>query len=173
MEFNLDHAIDLLNRTPDVLRVMLQGLPPDWIRNNEGEKTWSPYDVLGHLIHGEQTDWVPRARIILEEGEKMAFEPFDRYAQFEESKGRTIEDLLKTFEVLRSENIEALKEMKLKPEDLERRGRHPELGIVTLKELMATWVAHDLDHVVQIARTMAKQYREEVGPWQAYLSVMK
>ncbi len=173
MKFNLNHAIDLLNRTPGVLRVMLQGLPSEWEKSDEGEKTWSPYDVVGHLIHGERTDWIPRAKIILEEGEGKTFEPFDRYAQFEESKGRSIEELLQRFEEMRKENIQTLREMRLRPEDLARTGSHPELGKVTLEELLATWVAHDLDHLVQISRTMARQYQETVGPWRAFLSVMK
>jgi len=173
MEFKLDHAINILSRTPNVLRSMLDGLPSEWISMNEGETTWSPYDVVGHLIHGERTDWIPRARIILQEGESRAFEPFDRFAQFDENQGKSPEELLRTFEVLRRENIDALRSMSLRPEDLSRKGKHPELGQVTLGELLATWVAHDQDHLVQIARTMAKQYREAVGPWQAYLSVMQ
>ncbi|HMG35833.1 MAG TPA: DinB family protein [Blastocatellia bacterium] len=173
MEFKLDHAINILSRTPNVLRSMLDGLPSEWISMNEGETTWSPYDVVGHLIHGERTDWIPRARIILQEGESRAFEPFDRFAQFDENRGKSPEELLRTFEVLRRENIDALRSMSLRPEDLSRKGKHPELGQVTLGELLATWVAHDQDHLVQIARTMAKQYREAVGPWQAYLSVMQ
>lgn len=173
MEFQLDDAIRILDRTPAVLRAILNGLTPDWISNNEGEETWSPYDVIGHLLHGERTDWIPRARIILEEGEERPFEPFDRQAQFDEGNARTIDELLKSFEELRNKNIETLKEMDLREEDLERRGKHPELGIVTLKELLATWVAHDLSHIVQITRTMARQYKSEVGPWKAYLSVMK
>lgn len=173
IEFSLDHAINLLGRTPGVLRGMLEGLPSEWSSKNDGEKTWSPYDVLGHLIHGERTDWIPRAKIIMEEGEKKAFEPFDRFAQFEASKGKSLEELLGTFERLRQENILRLKEMRLKPEDLRRSGKHPELGRVNLGELLATWVAHDQDHLVQISRTMARQYQKAVGPWQAYLSVMK
>ena len=173
MEFNISHAINLLTRTPIVLRAMLEGLPSEWISSNEGVKTWSLYDVIGHLIHGERTDWIPRARIILEEGERRTFETFDRNAQFEESTGNSIEELLDTFESLRRENIQRLREMKLEPEDLRRSGKHPEFGRVTLEELLATWVAHDQDHVVQISRTMARQYRAAVGPWQAYLSVMK
>jgi hypothetical protein len=173
MEFKLDHAINLLNRTPIVLRSMLQGLPVEWVSQNEGEKTWSPYDVIGHLIHAERTDWMPRARTILEHGEDKPFESFDRFAQFEESKGKSIDELLVTFEELRQENLRALQEMELKPEDLSRTGKHPELGKVMLAQLLATWVAHDLDHLVQISRTTAKQYQEAVGPWQAYLSVMK
>ncbi len=173
MKFNLDHAIDILSRTPNVLRVMLQGLPSEWVSNNEGENTWSPYDVLGHLIHAEQTDWIVRTKMILEEGEGKPFERFDRHAQFEESKGKSIEELFTIFENLRQENIGILKEMRLKPEDLRKTGKHPELGIVRLEELLATWVVHDQDHLVQINRTMAKQYREAVGPWRVYLSAIK
>jgi hypothetical protein len=173
MEFNLDHAVSFLSRTPNVLRALLQGLPQQWVSVNEGENTWSPFDVVGHLIHGERTDWIPRARIILEAGESRAFEPFDRFAQFEESRGKTLEELMDTFEALRHDNIHALIEMRLSPQDLEKTGRHPELGTVTLGELIATWVTHDLDHIVQLSRTMAKQYREAVGPWQAYISVVK
>ncbi len=172
-EVKLDHAIDILSRTPAVLRALLDGLPAEWALSNEGEQTWSPFDVLGHLIHGEQADWMPRARIILQDGESRAFEPFDRYAQFEASKGKTVEELLNTFEDLRLESLRALKELELKPEDFARTGKHPEFGRVTLGELLATWVAHDLSHLMQISRTMSRQYREAVGPWRQYLSVMK
>jgi hypothetical protein len=172
-EINLNHAVDVLSRTPAVLRALLQGLPDEWTMSNEGEQTWSPFDVIGHLIHGEETDWIPRARIILQDGEGRAFEPFDRYAQFEASKGKTVEELLNTFEALRLENIRLLKELELKPEDFAKLGKHPELGRVTLGQLIATWVAHDLGHLVQISRTMARQYREAVGPWRQYLSVLK
>jgi hypothetical protein len=173
MNFNLDHAADLLSRTPIILRSMLGNLPDEWTLGNEGDQTWSPFDVLGHLIHGELTDWIPRIKIILEAGESKPFEPFDRFAQNEASKGRSMEGLLATFEELRSNNIEALNKMNITEEDLKIRGKHPELGAVTLEELIATWVVHDLDHLVQISRTMAKQYKEAVGPWQAYLSVLK
>lgn len=173
MEFNLDDAINVLSRSPNVLRAILQGLPSEWIKSNEGENTWSPYDVLGHLIHGERTDWITRAKTVLKEGEEKVFKPFDRFAQFTESQGKSLEELLDIFESLRQENIQTLKEMKLSQQDLTKTGTHPELGKVQLKELLATWVAHDLDHIVQISRTMAKQYKEEVGPWHKYLSVMK
>ncbi len=173
MEFNLNHAISLLTRTPNVLRAMLEGLPSEWINSNDGEETWSSYDVIGHLIHGERADWIPRAKTILKDGENRAFEPFDRFAQFEESKDKSIEELLETFENLRRENIENLMAMNLTPEDLSRRGAHPALGSVMLAQLLATWVAHDQSHIVQIARTMARQYHVAVGPWQEYLSVMK
>jgi hypothetical protein len=173
MEFDLDDAVSLLTRTPNVLRALLEGLPQQWVSMNEGENTWSPFDVIGHLIHGERTDWIPRARIILQAGESQAFEPFDRYAQFEESKGKSLEELMDIFEALRRDNIRALIEMGLSSRDLERTGRHPELGKVTLGELIATWVTHDLDHIVQISRTMARQYGEAVGPWKEYISVVK
>src|SRR5688572_33487065 len=137
MHFNLDHATDILSRTPITLRSMLGNLPAEWTVGNEGDQTWSPFDVLGHLIHGELTDWLPRIKIILEAGESKPFEPFDRFAQFETSQGKSLEGLLATFEELRSHNLEALKNMKITKEDLQRRGTHPELGVVTLEELLA------------------------------------
>lgn len=173
MRFNPNHAKSILSRTPFVLRSMLGDLPNEWIVGNEGNQTWSPFDVLGHLIHAELTDWLPRIKIIFEAGESKTFEPFDRFAQNKASKGKSIEGLLARFEALRSDSIEALNKMNITAEDLKRRGKHPELGAVTLEELIATWVVHDLDHLVQISRTMAKQYKEAVGPWQAYLSVLK
>jgi DinB superfamily len=173
MEFEIEHAINILNRTPTVIRDLLQGLPPAWIENNEGDNTWSPFDVLGHLIYGEQVNWIPRAKTILELGMQKTFEPFDRFAQFEASKGKTMPGLLEQFEMLRKQNILTLEKLQLKPEDLEKQGHHPEFGSITLSQLLATWVAHDLDHIVQISRVMAKNYRDAVGPWQAYLSVLK
>ncbi|HEY0171906.1 MAG TPA: DinB family protein [Pyrinomonadaceae bacterium] len=173
MRFNLEHATDLLSRTPAVIRTMLGDLPAEWLSGNEGEQTWSPFDVVGHLIHGERTDWIPRVRLILRDAEPEPFEPFDRFAQFEASRGKSLEELLGTFAELRSENLRALRGLNIAAGDLERRGRHPELGEVTLEELLATWVVHDLDHIAQIARTMAKQYGAAVGPWKAYLSVLK
>jgi hypothetical protein len=173
LEFRLDHAQAVLTRTPHVLRAMLEGMPMEWVSATESEGSWSPFDVLGHLIHGERTDWIPRARIILDAGETKPFEPFDRFAQFENSRGQTINELLDTFTELRVENLRTLSEMGLKAEDLEKTGMHPELGRVTLAQLIATWVAHDLGHIVQITRTMARQYKEAVGPWRAYLSVLK
>jgi DinB superfamily len=173
MEVKVNHVINLLHRTPTVLRAMLQELPSEWVTNNEGGQSWSPFDVVGHLIHGERTDWIPRAKIILESGENRTFDHFDRYAQFEENKGKTIDELLDLFEIYRLDSIHSLKIMNLVPEDLKKKGKHPELGRVTLGELLACWVAHDMDHLVQISRTMSKQYRDEVGPWRAFLSVMK
>ena len=172
MKFQIEPAAEFLSRTPRVVRAMLEGLSDEWIRANEGEDSWSPFDVLGHLNHGERTDWIPRARIILEEGEAKTFIPFDRFAQFEESRGKTLDELLDTFEKLRGENLKTLRSMSLQPEDFERKGVHPELGTVTLGELLATWVTHDQDHLVQILRTIAKQYKDEVGPWTEYISVL-
>lgn len=172
MEFKLEQAIALLNRTPKVLRAALEGLPSEWIEARNGEGTWSAYDVLGHLIHGERTDWIPRARIILEHGEARVFDRFDRYAQFEESAGKSFPELLAGFEQVRNESLTVLRALNLSDADLERGGTHPEFGRVTLSQLLATWVAHDQGHLVQIHRTLARQYREAVGPWTAYLSVM-
>lgn len=172
MEFELNQAVAVLSRTPTALKALLAGLPDDFIRNNEGPETWSPYDVLGHLVHVERTDWIPRARIILEHGEARTFDPVDRFAQFAESQGKTLEGLLAEFATLREQSLKALGELKIGAEELERTGRHPALGRVNLRELLATWVAHDMDHLGQIARTMAKQYTNEVGPWKAYLSIL-
>jgi DinB superfamily len=168
-ELKLDEAVAILERTPASLSALLDGLPETWVRATEGEGTWSPYDVIGHLIHGERTDWIPRARHILA-GETRPFDTFDRMAQFTQSQGKRLDELLKTFADLRRENLAALAEMKLTKEDLSRKGLHPELGEVTLAQLLATWVAHDLDHV---ARTMAKVYTEATGPWSAYLSILR
>lgn len=172
MKFELDEAMAALSRTPATLNAMLSGLTQNWVDGNEGPETWSPYDVIGHLIHGEQTDWIQRAKIILEHGEARPFDPFDRFAQFEESKGKTLGELLEEFAALRERNLATLREMRIRAGDLEKTGQHPALGRVTLKELLATWVTHDLDHIAQIARTMAKQYSTEVGPWQAYISIL-
>lgn len=172
MKFQLDHAKDILSRTPATLTSLLQDVPDEWLFSNEGPETWSPFDVLGHLIHGEKTDWIPRARIILEHGEQRAFVPFDRFAMFEASKGKSLRELLATFEGLRGESLRQLDELNLTPELLAKRGKHPELGIVTLSELLATWVIHDLSHIAQITRVMCKQYGEEVGPWRAYLPIL-
>lgn len=172
MQQTLDHTIALLARTPAALNSFLRDLPPLWTEQNEGGKTWSPFDIIGHLIHGEQTDWMPRARIILQFGETRAFDPFDRLAQEKESHGKSLAQLLDEFARLRSENLDALRALNLQPADLDRRGRHPALGVVTLSELLATWAVHDLTHLHQISRVMACQYREAVGPWSAYLGVM-
>jgi hypothetical protein len=170
--FVMDEAIAILTRTPAALDAMLRNLPEGWIAAHEGGETWSPYDVIGHLIHGERTDWIPRARIILEHGEARVFEKFDRFAQFAASEGRTLASLLDEFAILRRHNLASLEALGVTEADLDRRGRHPELGVVTLRQLLATWVAHDLDHVVQISRALARQYSDEVGPWRAYLRII-
>ncbi|MGH9767298.1 MAG: DinB family protein [Blastocatellia bacterium] len=172
MKFDLDEATAVLSRTPEALNAMLNGLPRNWAENNEGPETWSPFDVVGHLIHGERTDWIPRAKIILEQGEARPFDPFDRFAQFEESKGKALGELLDEFAELRERNLVTLREMNISAAELDKTGQHPALGRVTLKELLSTWVTHDLDHIAQIARTMAKQYAAEVGPWQAYITIL-
>lgn len=173
MDFNLDRTIALLSRTPAGLDSLLRGLPDEWIRRNEGEGTWSAFDVVGHLIQGERTDWMPRARLILESGETKAFVPFDRLAQARESAGKALAELLDEFAKLRAENLRGLRGMNLRPEDLTRRGRHPALGVVTLSQLLATWAVHDLTHLHQLSRILAHQYREGVGPWSAYLGVLR
>jgi hypothetical protein len=173
MEHNLDHTIQLLARTPAGLDALLRDLPQTWTSRNEGEKTWSAFDVVGHLIHGERTDWMPRAKMILQFGETRAFDPFDRWGQVRESEGKSLAQLLDEFARLRRENLIELSALNLRPEDLVRRGRHPALGVVTLSELLATWAAHDLTHLHQISRVMAYQYREVVGPWSPYLGVLQ
>ena len=172
MEFTLSGTIEVLERTPRTLRALLGGLPDGWTRSNEGPDTFSPFDVLGHLIHGERTDWIPRAKIILEHGPSRPFTPFDRFAFRQVSQGKSLADLLDTFESLRAENLAALTALRLDPDQLARVGTHPELGSVTLKELLATWTVHDLAHLAQIARVMAKQYGPEVGPWVEYLPIL-
>ena len=170
MQFNIDASIEILERTPLVLITLLNSLDERWTSNNEGENTWSPYDVVGHLIHGEKTDWVPRMMIILEEKNKN-FLPFDRFVQFEESKGKSLSELLDEFKTLRGKNLIKLKSMDLNDELLSKKGIHPEFGEVTLKQLLATWVVHDLGHLCQITRVMAKQYGQEIGPWVKYFSI--
>ena len=165
-------AVGILGRTPATLDALLRDLPKPWVTAHEGGKTWSAFDVVGHLIHGERTDWLPRARIILAHGESQPFDTFDREAQFSASTGRTLETLLDEFASARRESLEALEALRLTESDLDRRGRHPALGIVTLRQLLATWVAHDLDHLVQISRVLATQYADEVGPWHAYLRII-
>ena len=171
-DHNLPPTISFLTRTPDALNALLRDLPETWTHRNEGAKTWSAYDIVGHLIHGELTDWLPRARMILESGESKSFERFDRFAQERDSKGKSLGELLDEFARLRSKNLDELRAMNLRPEDLAKRGRHPALGVVTLSQLLATWPAHDLTHLHQLSRVMAHQYREAVGPWTKFLGVM-
>ncbi|HEV7747129.1 MAG TPA: DinB family protein [Pyrinomonadaceae bacterium] len=172
MELEIASVKEILIRTPTTLNSLLRNLPDEWIQANEGPETWSPFDVVGHLVHAEEADWIPRARIILEEGETATFKPFDRFAMFEKSRGKSLSALLDTFELLRKENLTSLEQMNLTPAMLEKRGTHPEFGLVTLSQLLSTWAVHDLGHIGQIVRVMAKQYGEAVGPWRAYLPVL-
>jgi uncharacterized damage-inducible protein DinB len=172
VEFDLEKSISILERTPRVLREMLSGLDSDWTDADEGPETWSPYAVIGHLIHGERTDWMARARIILEQGSDRRFTPYDRFAQLHESEGKTLDDLLGEFESLRSENLKTLRGWELTDATLSLEGEHPKFGAVTLRQLLSTWVTHDLAHTAQIARVMAKQYRDAIGPWREYMSIM-
>ena len=173
MEFQLNQALEILRQTPATLRIFLADLSESWLMSNEGPETWGPYDILGHLIHGERTDWISRAKIILTEGEARTFDPFDRFAQFHESQGKSLDELLDTFETLRQENLSILQFYHLTEKDLRKTGIHPEFGVVTMEQLLATWVVHDLSHIAQIAEVMARQYREAVGPWKAYLPVVQ
>ena len=173
MEHNLPDTIALLTRTPAAIDALLRDLPEAWTLRNEGENTWSAFDVVGHLIHGDRTDWIPRARRILQFGESKAFEPFDRLAQQRQSRGKSLGQLLDEFAGVRSESLAELRALNLRQEDFDRRGLHPALGVVTLSQLLATWAAHDLTHVHQISRIMAHQYREAVGPWSKYLGVLQ
>jgi len=170
---HLDDTVALLRRTPATLGALLRDLPPTWTRRNEGPDTWSAFDVVGHLIHGERTDWLPRVRVVLHQGETRPFEPFDRLGHLRESAGTSLGQLLDEFARLRAENVAALVALNLGPKDLAKRGQHPALGPVTLSQLLATWAAHDLTHLHQIARVMAHQYRDAVGPWSRYLGVLQ
>ncbi len=169
--FTLERGLEILERTPAVVRVWLDGLSPAWIRANEGPDTWSPYDVMGHLIHGERTDWMTRAEIILHGGGTFAV--FDRFAQFRESEGKTLAQLLDEFESARGENVARLRSLALTEADLDKTGTHPKFGTVTLRQLLSTWVAHDFDHLMQISRVMGKQLKDDIGPWIEYLRVAR
>ena len=173
MEFNLQHTISLLSRTPGALNAFLRDLPDAWTRGNEGENTWSAFDVIAHLIYGERADWVPRTKIILQFGETRSFDPFDRAGHVTASQGKSFAQLLDEFARARAESLDQLRVLNLQPVDLARRGRHPAFGPVTLSQHLATWTAHDLTHLHQISRIMAHQYREAVGPWRAYLGVLQ
>ena len=172
MDFSLPAARSILERTPRTLRALLAGLPAEWTDADEGPDTWSPRVIVGHLVHGERTDWIPRARLILEHGEERPFEPFDRFAQLREHRDTPLTDLVSEFAKLRRENLEILANWKLTEPQLDLTGRHPELGVVTLRQLLSAWVAHDLSHLAQTARVMAKQYRDAVGPFREYLTIM-
>ena len=172
MNFEMNSAFEILSRTPAVLHTLLGGLSEDWLINNEGPDTFSPYDVVGHMIHGEKTDWAVRAKMILEYGATKTFIPWDRFAQYEESRGRSLNELLDDFELLRKDNVDWLRGLKLTTDDLDKKGMHPKLGTVTLRNLLSTWVAHDLTHIAQITRVMAKQYKSEMGPWPEFFRIL-
>ena len=173
MEQKLQDTISLLARTPAALTALLRDLPETWSLRNEGENTWNVFEVVGHLVHGERTDWIPRIKMVLQFGEAKTFEPFDREGHTREIRGKSLENLLDTFARVRAGNLEELRALNLRPEDLQRRGKHPSLGVVTLSGLLATWVVHDLTHLHQISRILAHQYRDAVGPWSAYLGVLQ
>jgi hypothetical protein len=172
MVHELGNTIALLARTPASLDALLRDLPETWTLRNEGDNSWNAFDIVGHLIHGELTDWMPRTRLILEFGDTRAFEPFDRMAQASQNTNKALPELLDEFARLRAQNLNELRALNLQDDDLAKRGRHPALATVTLSQLLATWAAHDLTHLHQISRVMAHQYRELVGPWTAYLGVM-
>jgi hypothetical protein len=172
MNFSLDKTIEILEKTPDTISQLTKGISTVWIKTNEGEYTWSVFDVVGHLLHGDKTDWISRIKIILFENEDKNFEPFDRFAQIETSKGKTYEQLVNDFRGIRKENIETLRSLNINEKDFMKTGIHPTFGMVTLQQLLATWLVHDLDHIAQIARIMATQYKEETGPWIAFLKII-
>lgn len=172
MKFDIKRSVEILERTPATLKTLLSGLHDDWTMSNEGPETFSPYDVIGHLVHGERTDWAVRAKIILESGLSKPFVPWDRFAQYEESRGKTLEQLLDEFEIVRKNNMAWLKSLDLPEEELDKKGMHPSLGEVTLRNLLSTWVVHDLTHIAQITRVMAKQYKEEMGPWPEFFRIL-
>ena len=172
MKFELDHAVEVLSATPATLNVMLGGLSGVWTAGPDDPDSWHAFDIVGHLIHGEMTDWIPRAKVILG-GLGQPFEPFDRFAQFERSRGKSMVDLLAEFDEMRSRNLAELRSWNLTDDQLDLQGTHPELGAVTLRQLLATWVVHDLNHIRQIAVSMASRYDAEVGPWKEYLSILK
>ena len=173
MEINLDRSIEVLKTTPYVLDAYLSQLSKDWINNNEGRDSWSPYDILGHLIYGERTDWMPRIKTILNDSGNKKFEPFDRFAQLKKEQNKPIQTMIQEFKDLRKKNLEELIALNITEKDLKRVGFHPELGKVSLQQLLATWTVHDLGHIGQISRVMAKQYLKDVGPWFEYLNVLK
>jgi DinB superfamily len=172
MKYSAAKSIEILEQTPAVLATLLAGLSDDWVMNNEGPETFSPYDVLGHLIHGEKTDWAIRAKMILEFGNTKTFERWDRFAQYEESKSKSLQQLLHDFDAIRKENMLWFKALHLTEADLDKKGMHPVLGEVTLRNLLATWVVHDLTHIAQVTRVMAKQYKDQMGPWPEFFRIL-
>ena len=173
MKFQIEKAVEILSQTPATVKSLLGNLSDDWMDNTPDSENWSPFDIVGHLIHGEETDWITRAEIILGKDENPTFEPFDRFAQFEKSKGKTLSELIETFAVLRTKNLDILDEMNLNEERLKLKGFHPELGEVTLEQLLATWVVHDLNHIKQLVTVLAHKYAENVGVWKQYLSILQ
>ena len=172
MNFTLNHSLEILKQTPFTLQHMLGNLSDEWTATNEGGDSWSAFDIVGHLIHGEKTDWMPRLEIILSNKTDKSFVPFDRFAQYETSKGKTLHQLLVEFKELRDQNVAKLETIRLSGNDFEKTGIHPDFGPVTLSQLLATWTVHDLNHIYQISRVMAKQYMNEVGPWVPYLRIL-
>ncbi len=172
MKFDLNNSIEILEKTPKILEACLSELSDSWLKNNEGENTWSPYDIIGHLIFGEKTDWIIRAKIILSQSENKTFEPFNRFAQLKENQNKPISELLAEFKNLRESNLKELKSLNITDKDFKLKGIHPELGEVTLDQLLSAWVVHDLGHISQISRVMSKQYLKNVGPWKAYLGIL-
>lgn len=173
MKFQIEKAVEMLSQTPATVKSLLGNLSADWIENAPESENWSPFDIVGHLIHGEETDWIPRAEIILGQGANPIFEPFDRFAQFEKSRGETLSGLIENFAALRTKNLVILREMNLTEEKLKLKGNHPELGEVTLEQLLATWVVHDLNHIKQLVTILAFKYAENVGAWKQYLSILQ
>jgi len=173
MEYQFDTAIPVLERTPRVLSALLSGLPDPWLKASEGPNKWTPREILSHLIHGEQTDWIPRVEHLLQHGDRVAFPPFDQEASVRAGEGEAVPALLERFQSLRQASLARLRELGLGASDLSRTGRHPEFGVVTLSQHLSTWVAHDLGHISQVVRVMSRQYRSAVGPWIAYLSLLR
>jgi hypothetical protein len=172
VNFSFEKSYEIWDRTPFVLRGLLKGLHADWVMNNEGPETFSPYDVIGHLIHGEKTDWPARIQMILDKGNTSTFVPYDRFAMYNESKGKTLDQLLDEFEAIRTSNMRWLRSLNLTEMELDKKGVHPKFGEVTLRQLLSTWVVHDLTHLSQVTRVMAKQYKQEIGPWLEYFRIM-
>lgn len=173
MKFQIEQAQEILSKTPETVKSLLENLSEDWTKSEGNKDDWSPFDIVGHYIHAEETDWIPRAEIILRQGENPRFEPFDRYAQFENSQGKTLGELLETFAEARKKSLEILKSWNLTDEHLQLKAIHPELGEINLEQLLSTWVVHDLTHIRQIATNLAKKYAENVGVWKEYLSILK
>ena len=173
MAFDLNKSLAMLERTPEVLKTLLEGLPEDWTSANEGGQSWSPFIIVGHLLHGEKTDWLTRTKIILSDTEDKTFPPFDRLAQIKDNQGRKLSDLLEEFGQRRRANLEEIKKLNITEDMLDKTGVHPAFGEVSLGSLLTTWMTHDLNHLYQITRVLAKQFKEESGPWVEYLRILR